>query len=94
MEYIDVQWMQESPDHPFRLVSELDTQRYEIRKLEFFSDGRVGFASSVGRSPSTDLGSVAVPSLDEINQSEEFIGTTITATVFESLWATYTLASA
>lgn len=41
----------------------------------------------------TDLGSDPVPSLDEINQSEEFIGITVTATEFESLWATYALAS-
>ena len=68
MEYIDIQWIQESHDHPFRLVSELDTQRYEIRKLEFFSGGRVGFASSAGRSPNTNLGSDPVPSLDEIGK--------------------------
>jgi hypothetical protein len=44
MTYIDVTWFHKLPTVPVRLVSELDDERYEVRKLEFFADGSVGFA--------------------------------------------------
>ena len=86
MEYIDVKWIHKSATDPIRLVSELDDRRYEIRKLEFFPDGRVGFASKHQNSPGTDLGSVEVPPLAEISNSPEFNGGSISAQLFESLW--------
>lgn len=87
MEYIDVAWIHGSASDPIRLVSELDSDRYEIRKLEFFSDGKVGHASRTRNSMGTELGVVPVPPLPEINQSPEFKGIAISAHVFEALWS-------
>ncbi|REG50447.1 hypothetical protein B0G80_6879 [Paraburkholderia sp. BL6669N2] len=39
--FIDVAWTHGFETEPIRLVSQLDNERYEIRKLEFFRDGRV-----------------------------------------------------
>jgi len=86
MKYIDVRWRHESPDDPIRLVSELDAAGWEQRKLEFFADGRVGFASGAGAATGTLLGTMAVPSLDEINAQSEFEGAEIDAATFETLW--------
>lgn len=44
MEYIDVQWLHEDAGFPVRMISELDDERWETRKLEFYADGRVGMA--------------------------------------------------
>jgi hypothetical protein len=74
MEYIDVVWRHENPDYPVRLVSELNDQRFEIRKLEFFADGTVGFASEDCSARGTELGIVAVPRLDELNAGHSFMG--------------------
>ncbi|GAA0765558.1 hypothetical protein LRH25_09090 [Ideonella azotifigens] len=86
MEYIDVLWLHELADSPVRLVSELDAQRYETRKLEFFRSGAVGFANERQASSGTELGQMEVPPLAEINQDPEFRGTLIDESVFEALW--------
>ncbi|KAB0685286.1 DUF6881 domain-containing protein [Burkholderia territorii] len=69
---IDVARKHTHKDEPIRLVSALDGDRYEVRKLEFFRDGSVGFADETGSSPETELGTVPMPSLIEINADPEF----------------------
>ena len=86
MEYIDVKWLHSNPEDPVRLVSELGPGRFETRKLEFFPDGRVGFAAKVGSTHGTRLGERPVPPLAEINVQTEFSGNGITASDFEALW--------
>ncbi len=86
MRYIDVQWKHGSDDEPIRLVSEIDAEDYEVRKLEFYSDGSVGFACDVISSHKTFLGDAKVPQLDEINADSEFEGVSISAEEFEHLW--------
>jgi hypothetical protein len=86
MEYIDVTWWQGADSDPARLVSELDAQRYETRKLEFFSDGRVGFASAQSSTAGTTLGVAPIPPLDSINSHPQFFGASISAAEFEALW--------
>jgi hypothetical protein len=85
-EYIDVRWIHSNADDAVRLVSELDADRYETRKLEFFLDGRVGYASKDRASDATRLGKVPVPPLAEINAQAEFSGIAIGAVDFEALW--------
>jgi hypothetical protein len=93
MTYIDVQWHHSPAGEPIRLVSELDAERWERRKLEFFPDGRVGYASQTDTMHGTRLGEAPVPPLLEINAQAEFDGTELDATVFELLWSTYARAA-
>ncbi|MFN7153418.1 MAG: DUF6881 domain-containing protein [Acidovorax sp.] len=89
MTYIDVRWHHFSAEDPTRLVSELDANRWELRKLEFFPDGRVGCAGPADETHGTKLGETPVPSLEEINAQAEFDGVEVDAAVFESLWSEY-----
>jgi hypothetical protein len=89
MEFIDVAWRHNSENDPVRVVSELDSGRHETRKLEFFPDGRVGFASSVVSSINTELGVVPVPSIEEINSDPQFHASSIEKQEFEALWSHY-----
>ena len=89
MEYIDVTWRHNSPSDPVRLVSELGDDRYETRKLEFFRDGRVGYACEVGSAYDTVLGEVTVPLFELINRDPEFSGKRIDAEEFDRLWRTH-----
>ena len=89
MEYIDVTWKHSNTYDPVRLVSELGPDRFETRKIEFFPDGRVGFASSECSSLDTRLGEMAVPPLTEINEETQFCGVYLTAEEFENLWCKY-----
>jgi hypothetical protein len=86
MRYIDVEWLHSNPEDPIRLVCEIGLDDYETRKIEFWSDGRVGYASKVGASRDTGLGEKPVPSLQEINSQGPFRGVEIDAAAFETLW--------
>ncbi|KML46113.1 hypothetical protein VL15_36155 [Burkholderia cepacia] len=84
---IDVAWKHAFDTEPVRLVSVLDRDRYEVRKLEFFRDGRVGFADETRSSQGTALGTVPVPSLVEINEDPEFDAQETTLEMFDTLWS-------
>ena len=84
--YIRVRWLHTSPDDPVDLWSELDADREEVRKVEIWSDGRVGYASIAGEVGGTRLGEVPVPALHEINLDPQFQAETITNADFEMCW--------
>ena len=86
MEYISVTWKHSNTSDPVRLVSELDGERFEQRKLEFFADGTVDVASTKFEGARTRLGTVALPSLSEINGDPQFEGMEITKAEFDRLW--------
>lgn len=93
MRYIDVNWLHDSDDEPYRLVSEIGPDQYEVRKLEFFRSGEVGYACSTENAGNTMLGLVEVPALEEINSQREFQGRGISRDEFEQLWQRYALQS-
>ncbi|WP_334068730.1 DUF6881 domain-containing protein [Burkholderia cepacia] len=84
--FIDVEWVHDFESEPIRLVSQLDNERYEVRKLEFFRDGRVGYADGHKSAMGTQLGKRPVPLLDEINSDAQFDARSIESTYFERLW--------
>jgi hypothetical protein len=86
MTYIKVAWRHTSLDDPVLLYSELDGGRWEIRKVEVFPDGSMGYAASNSSFGGTDLGKVPVPSLSAINTSAEFDAQLITSAEFEKVW--------
>lgn len=85
-QYIDVLWKHQDQEDPVRLVSELDDDRSELRKLEFFPDGTVDAAGADCETVRTRLSIGAVPPLDEINQDPQFEASAITEAAFEVLW--------
>ncbi len=89
MEYIDVTWNHTNMSYPIRLVSELGSDRYEIRKLEFYQNGQVGFATEELSSLGAELSEKPIPLLEVINSDLEFKGKYITAEEFEGLWECY-----
>jgi uncharacterized protein DUF6881 len=86
MTYIDVAWRHGNSYDPVRLVRELDERGMETRKLEFFPDGRVGYASRSGSNFSTRLGDKPIPPLHQVNEDPEFSGVSMDETEFERLW--------
>jgi hypothetical protein len=91
VKYIDVKWLHSNKSDPIRLVSEIGVDGYESRKLEFWSNGQVGYASKSGNSRETGLGQLPVPPLSEINADAQFIGIEIDAFQFEALWKKYVI---
>ncbi|WP_431822923.1 DUF6881 domain-containing protein [Burkholderia sp. F1] len=86
---IDVAWKHAFEAEPVRLISLLDQDRYEVRKLEFFRDGRVGFADATRSMLGTELGEIPVPSLAEINADPQFDARETTLEAFQALWSSH-----
>ncbi|CAN0620355.1 conserved protein of unknown function [Burkholderia multivorans] len=84
---IGVVWKHAFEAEPVRLISVLDKDRYEVRKLEFFRDGRVGFADATRSALGTELGKIPVPSVAEINADPQFKAREATFEMFETLWS-------
>jgi hypothetical protein len=86
MDYLKVRWIHENQNDPVLLMSELDTDRYEVRKVEMFVDGRLGFASADQSSDETVLGETPVPPAAEIEADPQFIVHDLDALEFEKAW--------
>jgi hypothetical protein len=86
MNYIRVQWLHEFQNYPVWLISELDDDRWEIRKVEVFADGSKGHAMNGEESGRTRLGLIPVPPINEIAADPEFLPEQITKEQFEAVW--------
>jgi hypothetical protein len=84
--YLYVKWKKPHPGEPSHLYSELDRERYELRKVELFADGRRGFADANEEFGGTRLGETAVPPLDELAGDPEFDAKAITVDEFQRQW--------
>jgi hypothetical protein len=52
MQYIKVVWKHDHPEEPIVLYSELDEDRWEVRKVEVFRVGSAGYATATSSSRS------------------------------------------
>jgi hypothetical protein len=87
MNYIKIKWIHSHPDDPVLLYSELDSERWEKRKVEVFQDGHCGYASLTESCGPTRLGEEPIPPLDEIASDAQFDPVEITREEFEAIWA-------
>lgn len=81
-----VVWSHDFADEPVELFSEIGPDGYERRKVELFSDGRLGWADEKNEVGRTGLGQLPITSVDEINAQREFQASTITAARFNHMW--------
>jgi hypothetical protein len=86
-EYLKVRWLHQDSQYPVLLFSEIDRNRYELRKVEVYADGRLGFAAMGWSSGDTALGDVPVPPVSEISADPEFVVEATSPTEFENMWA-------
>ncbi|GLY38589.1 hypothetical protein Amsp01_046130 [Amycolatopsis sp. NBRC 101858] len=85
--YLRVRWEHDFADDPVAIVSEIGPDGYERRKVEFFRDGRLGWADEEHEVGGTGLGQVVVPPLEEIDAQQEFAASRVEATEFDQAWA-------
>jgi hypothetical protein len=86
MRYLRVQWLHGHADEPVEIYSELDDAGWEIRKVEIFRDGSIGFASASEAGGTTVLGEEAVPALEDIGTDPQFKPSRISKEEFERRW--------
>jgi hypothetical protein len=84
--YIYSKWKNSPAGSPIEFYSELDGARFETRKVEVFSNGKLGYASKIKVTDGTRLGITAVPSVSEIRSQPEFEVKEISKQIFETKW--------
>jgi hypothetical protein len=90
MQYLKVRWQHADPAYPVLYYSELDDGRWEKRKVEFFPDGRIGYAESEGNSyavTGTQLSLTTLPDLAEIVAEPQFQAEIVNRDEFEAVMA-------
>ena len=83
--YLATEWIHEFEDQPRFMYFELDEERYDVRRVEVFRDGRV-----VRIGDEIELADQPVPSMEEINATPggEFRAWDNVRAEFEELWST------
>lgn len=87
MVYLKVKWKHANPNEPVLLYSELDRERWEVRKVEIFPDGRMGYAGPENAVGGTGLGLVPVPPRKQIAEEPQFEPEAISKAEFDKVWA-------
>jgi len=86
MTYMKVEWLHDCRDEPVELYSELDANRWEVRKVEVLRDGTCWYAWKNVATGSSVLAEKRIPRLDEIGRDPQFLPTEISKEDFEALW--------
>ena len=86
MKYFKAKWKNSGIDFPFRMIFELDKNNFETRKIEFFENGKFGYAYDDIEFNGTALGIVKTPPIEEINKNPEFEVNKIEKEEFEFIW--------
>jgi hypothetical protein len=81
-----VVWRHDSSDDPVLLYSELDSARWELRKVEVYADGRMDRADPDLQTGNTSLSVEPLMPLEEIVAQPEFEPEAISSTEFETIW--------
>jgi hypothetical protein len=87
MIYLRVHWSHSFPDEPVWFFYELDDQRWTVRTVEVYRDGRRGYAKEGMSVGGTELSEVPISSMEEIAADSQFEPSIITSDEFEKEWA-------
>jgi hypothetical protein len=85
-EHWKVVWHHDSSDDPVLLYSELDSARWELRKVEVYADGRMDRADADSQTGNTWLSVEPLIQLVEIRAQPAFDPEAISGTEFETIW--------
>lgn len=87
LKYILLEWSHDLDDEPYKIYSEIDDQRYEVRKIELYKNGTAYRCDEKMIDPQIELADVVFPEdLDEISQDRQFFARYISKEEFEKMW--------
>ncbi|NEW08356.1 hypothetical protein GK047_20365 [Paenibacillus sp. SYP-B3998] len=90
MRYMIVEIHKTSMLVPSIIYSEIDSEHYEVRKIEIFSNGHTGFATEILEFGGTGLSDKPIPSVESINETPGFYAKELKHSEFEDAWSKYT----
>ncbi|MFZ5968241.1 MAG: DUF6881 domain-containing protein [Bacillota bacterium] len=86
MKYLMVGWFHNFSDEPITIYSEIDEQRNEVRKIELFKAGKIGYATEEVEFGGSGLSECPLPEIEEIAADPQFKPVEITKEEFEEVW--------
>jgi hypothetical protein len=86
MDYLHVHWRHDAADAPADIYSELDDDRWEVRKVEAFPDGTLHYADDWRSTGRTGLSEVPLPSFEDLAGQDALTPAVIDAAEFERMW--------
>ncbi len=87
MEYIQLEWFHDVAEDPCIIYSEINGQRYEVRKIAAFKDGTYMKCNEEMINSQIELADVPFPvNLEEINQDKQFYAKYISKEEFQEKW--------
>lgn len=86
MYYLKVEWIHDFVDEPYLIYGELNSELEEIRKIEAFRSGKLGYAHIDGTECNCLLSECSWSNKDEIESDPQFKVFTITQKEFENIW--------
>ena len=87
MTHIKVKWRHSLLSEPVLIYMEIDSNRWEKRKIEIYPDGQMDYADGSVSSGNTRLAIEPIPTLKEIGTDPEFDPANIPTREFERVWA-------
>ncbi|UNZ17802.1 hypothetical protein [Streptomyces sp. 891-h] len=84
--YWRVHWHHGFDDEPVVIHSEIGGDGYEVRKVETFRDGRLGWADEAESCGGTGLGEIPVGPIEDVQAQAEFTACVISAEEFDAVW--------
>lgn len=81
-----IKWVHSFVSEPVLIYSEIDDERWELRKMEIYADGRIGFANRSDSGGGSGLSTEPLPSLAEIATDPQFKPVEIDQAEFERVW--------
>ena len=85
--YQRVEWQHDIDSDPIEIWSELDHERWELRKFEVYRDGSVSFADEQNEVGGSFLGEEPWPPNSKIEADPQFSLSSVTQDLFEERWA-------
>ena len=86
MKYYCVRWLHAICAEPIIIYTEVDESLWERRKVEVYSDGRIGFASEAQSFHGSMLSIEPLPSIEVIAKDPQFEPEEIDQAEFETVW--------
>lgn len=86
MKYLKVSWIHNNEDYPIDFYFELDDDFNELKKIEIYKNGLVGYADKENEINGTIVSEEKIPSSDEISKQKEFILVEITKEEFYKIY--------
>jgi len=86
VKYLKVSWIHNNEDYPIDFYFELDDDFNELKKIEIYKNGLVGYADKENEINGTIVSEEKIPSSDEISKQKEFILVEITKEEFYKIY--------